>query len=108
MVAAQAEADVLVWDGGNNDLPFYDPNVHVVVADPLRAGHETRYHPVEANLRMWVDGPNRRPDEVEPSLRSFVGKMQRRALELQASMRDEVEEELLVPDVRELRERVAA
>jgi predicted GTPase len=49
---AQQECDVLLWDGGNNDLPFYDPNVHVVVADPLRAGHETRYHPGEANLRM--------------------------------------------------------
>jgi predicted GTPase len=49
---AQAECDVLVWDGGNNDLPFYTPDVHVVVADPLRVGHETSYHPGEANLRM--------------------------------------------------------
>ena len=49
---AQAECDVLLWDGGNNDLPFYKPTVHVVVADPLRAGHETRYHPGETNLRM--------------------------------------------------------
>jgi len=50
--AAQAEADVVVWDGGNNDLPFYRPDVHIVVVDPHRAGHETRYHPGEANLRM--------------------------------------------------------
>jgi predicted GTPase len=49
---AQAECDVLLWDGGNNDLPFYAPDVHVVVADPLRAGHETNYHPGEANLKM--------------------------------------------------------
>ena len=49
---AQSECDVLLWDGGNNDLPFYKPTVHIVVADPLRAGHETRYHPGEANLRM--------------------------------------------------------
>jgi predicted GTPase len=49
---AQAECDVLLWDGGNNDLPFLVPTVHVVVADPLRAGHETSYHPGEANLRM--------------------------------------------------------
>lgn len=48
---AQAECDVLLWDGGNNDLPFYHPDLHIVVADPLRAGHETRYHPGEANLR---------------------------------------------------------
>ena len=49
---AQAECDVLLWDGGNNDLPFYAPDAHVVVADPLRAGHETSYHPGEANLRI--------------------------------------------------------
>ncbi len=48
---AQAEADVLLWDGGNNDLPFYLPDVHIVLVDPLRVGHETRYHPGEANLR---------------------------------------------------------
>ena len=49
---AQAEADVLVWDGGNNDLPFYRPDLHVVVLDPHRAGHESRYHPGETNVRM--------------------------------------------------------
>jgi predicted GTPase len=49
--AAQAEADVVIWDGGNNDLPFFRPNVHIVVADPHRAGHETTYHPGEANFR---------------------------------------------------------
>ena len=48
---AQAEADVIVWDGGNNDLPFYAPDLHIVVADPLRAGHELAYHPGEANFR---------------------------------------------------------
>ena len=49
---AERDADVVVWDGGNNDLPFYTPDVHITVADPLRAGHETAYHPGEANLRM--------------------------------------------------------
>ncbi len=49
---AEQEADIIVWDGGNNDLPFYKPDVHIVVVDPHRAGHETRYHPGEANLRM--------------------------------------------------------
>ena len=52
LMQAQAECDVLLWDGGNNDLPFYRPTVHVVVADPLRAGHEVGYHPGEANIRM--------------------------------------------------------
>lgn len=49
---AEREADFIVWDGGNNDLSFYRPDLHIVVVDPHRAGHETRYHPGEANLRM--------------------------------------------------------
>lgn len=48
---AQAECDVLVWDGGNNDYPFYRPDLWITVADPLRAGHESAYHPGEVNLR---------------------------------------------------------
>lgn len=52
LALAQKEADVVVWDGGNNDLPFYRPDVHITVADPLRVGHETSYHPGETNLRM--------------------------------------------------------
>ncbi|HEX7254831.1 MAG TPA: cyclic 2,3-diphosphoglycerate synthase [Gaiellaceae bacterium] len=49
---AEQEADVILWDGGNNDTPFVKPNLHVVVVDPHRAGHELRYHPGETNLRM--------------------------------------------------------
>ena len=49
---AQAEADVIVWDGGNNDLPFYAPDLHVTVVDPLRPGHELAFHPGEANVRL--------------------------------------------------------
>ena len=49
---AEKEADVVIWDGGNNDFPFYKPDLFVVVADPLRAGHEMRYHPGETNIRM--------------------------------------------------------
>jgi predicted GTPase len=48
---AQAECDVLVWDGGNNDYPFYRPDLWITVADPLRAGHESAYHPGEVNVR---------------------------------------------------------
>jgi predicted GTPase len=51
LAQAQAEADVLIWDGGNNDTPFYKPNLWITVADPLRPGHELRYHPGETNLR---------------------------------------------------------
>ncbi len=49
---AEKEADVIVWDGGNNDIPFYHPDLHIVVADPHRPGHELSYYPGEANLRM--------------------------------------------------------
>lgn len=49
---AETEADVIVWDGGNNDFPFYAPDVLVTVVDPLRPGHEVSYHPGETALRM--------------------------------------------------------
>jgi len=49
---AEKEADMVVWDGGNNDLPFYKSDLHIVVADPHRPSHELTYHPGEANLRM--------------------------------------------------------
>ena len=49
---AEQEADVVLWDGGNNDTPFIHPNLHLVVVDPHRPGHELRYHPGETNLRM--------------------------------------------------------
>ncbi len=49
---AEEEGDVLVWDGGNNDTPFYRPDLHIVVLDPHRVGHETKYHPGETNLQM--------------------------------------------------------
>ena len=52
LAAAEEEADVLVWDGGNNDTPFYRPALHVTVFDPHRAGHELLYHPGETNMRM--------------------------------------------------------
>jgi predicted GTPase len=49
---AEQEADVILWDGGNNDTPFIKPDLHIVVVDPHRPGHELRYHPGETNLRM--------------------------------------------------------
>ncbi len=50
--SAENISDVIVWDGGNNDLPFYQPDLHIVVVDPLRPGNESTYHPGEANVRM--------------------------------------------------------
>ncbi|MFA5162239.1 MAG: cyclic 2,3-diphosphoglycerate synthase [Elusimicrobiales bacterium] len=49
---AEKEADVILWDGGNNDIPFYKPSLHIVVADPLRPGHEELYHPGMTNILM--------------------------------------------------------
>jgi predicted GTPase len=67
---AQQAADVIVWDGGNNDFPFFEPDLLITVTDPLRAGHELGYHPGETNLRMAdvvvvnkVDSA--RPEDVE-------------------------------------------
>ena len=49
---AEKEADVIIWDGGNNDFPFYHTDLSIVLADPLRPGHEVLYHPGETNLKM--------------------------------------------------------
>ncbi len=49
---AEQEAEIVLWDGGNNDIPFYRPDLHIVLADSHRPGHEIRYHPGETNLRM--------------------------------------------------------
>ena len=52
LARAQSEADIILWDGGNNDFPFFAPDLLVTLVDPLRPGHETAYHPGEAVLRM--------------------------------------------------------
>ncbi len=51
LAAAEAEADIIIWDGGNNDAPFFRPDLWITVTDPHRAGHGLRYHPGEVNLR---------------------------------------------------------
>ena len=52
LACAEAEADVILWDGGNNDFPFFAPDLTIVVVDPMRAGHELTYHPGETNVRL--------------------------------------------------------
>jgi predicted GTPase len=64
---AEAEADVILWDGGNNDLPFYNTDLHIVVVDPHRAGHETAYHPGEANLRKANIALINKVDSADPT-----------------------------------------
>ena len=67
---AEKEADVIIWDGGNNDLPFIKPDLELVVVDPLRPGHELRYFPGEANLRradcvIINKADSARPEDIE-------------------------------------------
>jgi predicted GTPase len=73
---AEEDGDVVLWDGGNNDLPFYKPDLHIVVADPHRPGHELTYHPGEANLRMADvviinKSDSARPEDVETVRRNI-------------------------------------
>jgi predicted GTPase len=64
--AAEKEADVIVWDGGNNDTPFFKPDLNIVVFDPHRAGHETTYHPGETNMLMADVAVINKVDSAEP------------------------------------------
>jgi predicted GTPase len=50
--SAEKEADIIIWDGGNNDIPFYKPDLHIVIADPHRPGHELTYYPGEVNVML--------------------------------------------------------
>ena len=75
---AEEEADVIVWDGGNNDTPFYKPDVHVVVFDPHRVGHETTFHPGETNMLMADIAVINKVDSADPkdveTLRQTIAK----------------------------------
>ena len=80
--AAETEADVIVWDGGNNDTPFYFPDVHIVLFDPHRAGHERLYYPGETNMLMAdiavinkVDtAPPEKVEQVRSNIDRFASK----------------------------------
>jgi predicted GTPase len=106
LAEAEAEADVILWDGGNNDLPFYTPDVHIVVVDPLRAGNETRYYPGEANLRMAdvviVNKVNTAAPEDVATLRESVRAANPRALVLEADSAVRVEHPELITGKRVL------
>jgi predicted GTPase len=80
---AQQEADVIIWDGGNNDTPFIAPDLHFVVADPHRPGHESAYYPGETNVRMAdvviINKVDTAPPEAVATVRSNVQRLNRRA-----------------------------
>jgi predicted GTPase len=66
LAAAEQEAEVIVWDGGNNDTPFFLPSLHIVIFDPLRAGHELLYYPGETNLLMTQVAVINKVDSATP------------------------------------------
>jgi predicted GTPase len=89
LAQAQQEADVILWDGGNNDTPFYRPDLHIVVADPLRVGNELLYHPSETNLRLAdvviinkIDSAN--ADDVD-TLRANIRRVNKTAVIIDAA-----------------------
>jgi predicted GTPase len=71
---AEKEADIIVWDGGNNDIPFYHSDLHIVVVDPHRPGHELRYYPGEVNLRMADVAIINKVDTASPENAEMVEK----------------------------------
>lgn len=85
---AEAEADVIVWEGGNNDLPFIVSNYHIVIADALRPGHEMLYHPGEANARMAdviiINKVDSAAEGAVETIRENLAKLNSRALILEA------------------------
>lgn len=86
---AEREVDVVLWDGGNNDLPFYRSDCKLVLVDPHRSGHELLYHPGEANLRMADIVVINKIDTALPAdvetVRSSVRKANPRALVVEAA-----------------------
>ena len=103
---AEKEADVIVWDGGNNDFPFYRPDLHIVLVDPHRPGHELTYYPGETNVRMAdvviinkID--TAKPDHVEETI-SNVKKLNPEATVIKAASPLTVENPELIRDKRVL------
>ncbi len=97
---AEAECDVLLWDGGNNDLPFYQPTVEIVVADPHRAGHELTYHPGEANLLraqvIVINKMDSASKEGIQTLRSNIAASNPKAMVIEASSPLSVDDEEMI------------
>lgn len=86
---AQKEVDLILWDGGNNDLPFYKPDLHIVVADPLRVGNELTYYPGEVNLRMAdvviINKVDTADIDAVTTLRGNIRKVNQKALVIDAA-----------------------
>ncbi len=86
---AEKEAEIIVWDGGNNDFPFYHSDLEIVVTDPLRAGHELLYHPGETNLRradvIVINKEDTASFEQIKVVRDNIGKVNPKAITIDAA-----------------------
>ncbi len=87
--AAEKEVDIVLWDGGNNDFPFYVSDFQIVVADPHRAGHETRYYPGETNVRLADVFVINKVDTADPdkviAVRESLRKLNPTAIQIEAA-----------------------
>ncbi len=106
LAAAEAEADVIIWDGGNNDLPFIQPDVHICLVDPHRPGHESQYYPGSANLLMADVVVVAKEDTAEPAhiqqVKNAVRRMNSRALVIDATSPPQVSDPALITGKRVL------
>ena len=103
---AEKEADIILWDGGNNDTPFYTPDLSIVVADPLRVGNELSYYPSETNLRMADLVIINKVDSADPqsvfALRENIRKVNKKAHIMEAASPVDVEQSELITGKRVL------
>ncbi len=98
--SAEEEAQIILWDGGNNDLPFYKPDLMITVADPLRVGHETTYHPGETNLLLADVVIINKIDSADPEdvaeLRATIRERNPRAVIIEAASPLTVEDPAII------------
>ncbi|MCK5554501.1 MAG: GTPase, partial [Deltaproteobacteria bacterium] len=103
---AQGEAEILVWDGGNNDTPFFKPTVHIVLVDPHRPGHELQYYPGETNLRLADAVVINKVDTVDPRkldrMRDNIRRVNSKAVVIYAASPVSVEDPSLISGKRVL------
>jgi predicted GTPase len=103
---AEKEADVVIWDGGNNDLPFYMPDLHITIADPHRPGHERSYFPGETNVLLAdvivINKIDTAPIEGIEAVRASIQKLNPKAIVIDAASPITVDKPELIKDKRVL------
>jgi predicted GTPase len=103
---AEEEAEIILWDGGNNDMPFYRPDLMITVTDPLRCGHEVTYHPGEANLILADVAVINKVDSADPDdvsdLRTSIRARNPKAVIVEAASPISVEDPAVITGKRVL------